>query len=301
MKISHQSGCRVPFLLIAAITGTALLPRYVAAHEGERVYPILEITNDMLAQIDLRDGTTDEWPQLLGEPTLKTIDFKIYDDYSTEYDPSDLDFAIWLGWHEELDRIYFAGAFADNAYWQQGHPFVPVQKSADGIALWIDGDHSGPDTERIEEEWRYRPGYQIYAAAARSPEILTTVFIPWVTHTKEDLEVLGDWMIYPPYCEAGGEVSGEQPTIWTIEFFVTPFDLLVPLEPDESVVSDLTAGEVIGLQLWVSDKDNVDHSYQAQYHLESWVDAILLSRHQADSAVGDRTWGRIKAALEMDR
>ena len=75
MKLCNLSGGRRPFFFIAAITGTALLPRYVAAHEGDRVYSILEITDDMLSQIDLRDGTTDELPQLLGEPTLKTIDF----------------------------------------------------------------------------------------------------------------------------------------------------------------------------------------------------------------------------------
>ncbi len=60
---------------------------WAIAHEGDRVVPILEITDDMLAQIDLRDGTTDEWPDLLGEPTLKTIDFEM-DDFS--YDPYQL-------------------------------------------------------------------------------------------------------------------------------------------------------------------------------------------------------------------
>ena len=65
--------------------------------------------------------------------------------------------------------------------------------------------------------------------------------------SDENLEPLGDWMIHPPYCEAGENVIEGNPTIWSMEFFVTPFDLLVALEPDESVVSDLTAGEVIGL------------------------------------------------------
>ena len=109
MKISRLSGGRAPLLLLtAAVTCAALFPRCAPAHSG-RVYPILEITDDMLSQIDLRDGTTDEWYGLLGEPTLKTIDFEMSERYSTEYDPADLDFAIWLGWHEELNRIYYAG------------------------------------------------------------------------------------------------------------------------------------------------------------------------------------------------
>ena len=107
-------------------------------------------------------------------------------------------------------------------------------------------------------------------------------------------------MVHPPYCEAGGSVIGENPTIWVIEFYVTPFDLLVALEPEKSVVSDLTAGEVIGLYLTVFDRDSTDRSVQARYQLKV-VDAMLLSRDQADSVIRDRTWGRIKAALELDR
>ena len=126
-------------------------PRCAVAHDGEWVVPILEITDDMLAQIDLRDGTTDEWPDLLGEPTLRTIDFKMSDvgfEISTDYDPADLDFAIWLGWHEESDRLYFAGAFVDNAYWGTGQPPHPYYGNAqDHIGLFIDGDHSGPPTK----------------------------------------------------------------------------------------------------------------------------------------------------------
>ena len=68
------------------------------------------------------------------------------------------------------------------------------------------------------------------------------------TYVDENLEPLGDWMIHPPYCEAGENViEGNIRRFGVMEFFVTPFDLLVALEPDESVVSDLTAGEVIGL------------------------------------------------------
>ena len=301
MKISHQSGTRGPFLLLAAaITCAALLPRCAAAHSGDRVYSILEITDDMLSQIDLRDGTTDEWPDLLGEPTLKTIDFKTDSKYfSTEYDPADFDFAIWLGWHAELNRIYFAGAFVDNAYWGGTGPAFGPNSGRDRITFVVDGDHSGPLTESLIGEGSHRLEIQGYYATPWVSEG-PTVILPWVTHAP--LEALGDWMIHAPYCEAGGSVFGEQPTIWVIEFFVTPFDLLVALEPEESVVSDLRAGEVIGFGLGVWDRDSSDS--MALYGLGPGPgddDAMLVSRDQADSAVRDRTWGRIKAALELDR
>ena len=308
MKLSRLSGTRGPFLLLllllAAITYAGLPPHWATAHEGERVYQILEITDDMLAQIDLRDGTTDEWPPLLGEPTLRTIDFQMSEYYPTEYDPSDLDFAIWLGWHEESNRIYFAGAFVDDLYWDQSrvNDLSWTQKRVqDSIVFFVDGDHSGPDTENTIDVGRYRLGEQFYAAAPWTREG-PTVFVPWVTHTPEGLEPLGDWMVNPPYCNGGGSVSGENPTIWSMEFFVTPFDLLVPLEPDECVVSDLKAGEVIGLNVYVKDKDSGHQKLQGSYKLGNLkTDAILLSRDQVDSVVRGSTWGRIQAALEMGR
>ena len=36
-------------------------------HSGDRVYPIYELTDEMLAKIDLRDGSVEEWADLLGE------------------------------------------------------------------------------------------------------------------------------------------------------------------------------------------------------------------------------------------
>ena len=304
VKITHLFSGRGR-ILIAGIT-CALLPRDSVSHDGEWVVPILEVTDDMLAQIDLRDGTTDEWPDLLGEPTLRTIDFKMSDvgfEISTDYDPADLDFAIWLGWNEESDRLYFAGAFVDNTYWGTGQPPFPYYGNAqDHIGIFIDGDHSGPPTESIVGEGHYRLEYQGYSATPWSSEG-PNVIIPWVTHASGDppFEVLGDWMVHPPYCEGGGNVIEGNPAIWVIEFYVTPFDLLVALEPDESVVSDLQAEKLIGLALRVSDKDSTKRSYQARYELGGFFDAILLSRDQADSAVRGSTWGRIKAALEIDR
>ena len=185
------------------------------------MYPILEITDDMLAQIDLQDGTTDEWPDLLGEPTLKTIDFKTDSEYfSTDYDPADLDFAIWLGWHEELDRIYFAGAFVDNEYWGGTGPPFGTNSARDRITFVVDGDHSGPLRKSVIGEGSHRLEIQGYYATPWVSEG-PTVIMPWVTHTDSS-EPLGDWMIHLPYCEAGGNVIGEKPTIWSMEFFVTP-------------------------------------------------------------------------------
>ena len=44
------------------------------AHQGERIYPIFEITDDMLELIDLEDGRIDEWEELF-EPSITILDF----------------------------------------------------------------------------------------------------------------------------------------------------------------------------------------------------------------------------------
>ena len=106
-------------------------------------------------------------------------------------------------------------------------------------------------------------------------------------------------MLYPPYADGAGSVAGEKPAIWSMEFFVTPFDLLTALEPDSSVVSDLTAGKVIGLMAIISDRDETG-DVDKWYNLFG-TDLMLLSQDQADSVVRDRTWSRIKASLDNDR
>ena len=77
MKTSRISRGKTSFLLFtAAITCVALPSQRATAHEGDRVVPIPEITDDMLAPIDLRDGTTDEWPDLLGRAETEDDRFR---------------------------------------------------------------------------------------------------------------------------------------------------------------------------------------------------------------------------------
>ena len=52
--------------MLALLVFLTLLAEHSAeAHIGERVYPIPEITDAMLEQIDLHDGTVAEWEQMV--------------------------------------------------------------------------------------------------------------------------------------------------------------------------------------------------------------------------------------------
>ena len=58
----------------------------------------------------------DEWFDLIGEPTMTLLDFM--DEFrKSTHDPADLDFRIWLAWHDEPARLYAAFVAADDSYW----------------------------------------------------------------------------------------------------------------------------------------------------------------------------------------
>ena len=233
------------------LTSGLVFSGQVHGHFGDRILPILEITDDMLAQIEL-DGLIDEWPEVW-EPTLTPLDFSRY-----PYDPADLDFRIWLGWHDATDRIYAGAVFFDDAYWtdyKEADP--PGWGNEDSMQLVIDGDHSGgnqlmdgPGLLHLETYSLAQP----YDAIARIP-VGPNVGI-WGASIVQDLRApVYDWMVKPPYSESSGGVYGENPTVSVIEFYVTPFDALSWDDPQESTVSDLQAGKVIGFDVAVFDVD----------------------------------------------
>ena len=108
------------------------------------------------------DGLVDEWYELVGEPTLSLLDFT-EELYQSPLDPSDIDFRIWLAWHDEPARLYVGLVASDDVY-KNTHDYSSsrdVIHFHDSIVLAIDGDHSGgvgysnsdPLEERIEGHW----------------------------------------------------------------------------------------------------------------------------------------------------
>ena len=80
-------------------------------------------------------------------------------------------------------------------------------------------------------------------------------------------------MTLPPYAEAGGAVVGEAPVFWSIELYVTPFDHREDLiSPEGSVVSDLSAGQIIGFAIGVYDADLGNIEYVKTFAPEAHVD-----------------------------
>ena len=142
-----KKRCSAPLFLLLLLAVSAGLSPQAVAHSGGRVYPIPELTDEMLEQIQLDDGTVDEWFELIGEPAMTLLDFQTHSNFLPP-DPSNLDFRIWLAWHDDPDRLYLAFVASDDLYKNDhdydapygGRRFIFVH---DHITLAIDGDHSG--------------------------------------------------------------------------------------------------------------------------------------------------------------
>ena len=300
--------------LAAILTNAAPL----FAHVRDRVVPIRYLSEETLARLDQDDASVEDWVEAVGEPTLTLLDFDLASGGSyDQYDPSNLDFRIWLGWSRD-GKIHVAGQFADDVYYNE---YGPPNTFAfdDYISLMVDGDHTGglyvplplsrPLGEEVEDPLESNMQAQSYQAVSRAAgdplvDLVATTFF-----------VDERWMVEPPFARGGGGVLGENPVFWSVEFYVTCFDRLNHLSPEDSIVSQLTEGKIIGFDIWVFDVDD-DSGQEAIYYLDrpdgaephDWHDAstlldgVLLGPGGEDggSAVQSVSWGRIKASLEID-
>ena len=62
--------------MVLAVFVFFTLTTSAAAHMGNRLYPIPEITDEMLEWIRFDDESVEEWYELVGEPTMSLIDFR---------------------------------------------------------------------------------------------------------------------------------------------------------------------------------------------------------------------------------
>ena len=253
---------------------------------------------------------------------------------STHY-PADMDFRIWLAWHDEPARLYVAFVAADDSYLNTHTYDVDWIESGednmmsgwrggnDGIVLGVDGDHSGgPELHGMistGELVESSGATQEYHAISRTP-VGSTLDDPRSRHWAK----VFSWMTLPPYAEAGGSVAGEAPVIWTIELYITPFDRREDLtSPEGSMVSDLSAGQIIGFAIGVYDADegrdsNAQLAPEVQvmdsdrevfrdirrFAADYFLDGLLLPANPVEpvenNGVESVSWGRIKASLEME-
>ena len=293
------------FLIVLIVAGMA------QAHSGNRLYPFYELTDEMLEKIDIHDGFIDEWYEI-GEPNMTLLDFKTNRNFIPP-DPSNLDFRIWLAWHDELNRIYAAFIVSDDEYKnthdESGEGILGLKHLNDSIVLYLDADHSGgrgfaDGYGALEER------VQVYGRTQKYQAISQTVSGPTLSNGHSYLQ---PWHTSPPYGDAGGGVSGENPVVWVVEMYVTPQDGWGD-SIDETPFSELSANQIIGFAPVINDFDSsFDESTSIPWNPDAiddedaflrlfhsmadiFLDGLLIPAQ--DTAVESVTWGRIKASLK---
>lgn len=268
-------------------------------------FPIFELIDEDVSRIDLHDGSVEDWEGVLGMPTLTREDFwqepTIGDGAS--YDPNDLEFRIWLGWHGATDRIFVAAERVDNAYINEyGGGNTSAILWHDSLEFMIDGDHSGGQYSFRDQvgfdRFRHQNAQaQQYVAIPEAPDGVLVGYFG-----------VAAWPDARPYADWGGGVTGAEPTTSVVEFYLTPFDDLIWDDPGASVRSNLAVGKVVGLEMHLPDFDQEPRQYHAYFSLsaqtetfkyaERFVDGVLIGAEVVDpTSVPAGSWGRIKAAF----
>ena len=128
-------------LTLAAFLGLAPSAQ---AHVGDEIYPFFELLDEDLDRIDLTDGSVEDWLEVIGEPSLSASDFFWgYDE--SEYDPSQVDFRIWLAWNQSTSTVWIAMERFDDLYFNlyDGDEPWEMQLWDSSIRFFVDGDHTG--------------------------------------------------------------------------------------------------------------------------------------------------------------
>ncbi len=303
---------RIVFLILL-LTAISIQAQW----EG-RLYPFIELTDEMLAEIDLKDGSVEDWLDVLGEPTLTPLDFATPPSFP-KYDPSSFDFRIWLAWHDAGNHLFVAAEMVDDIhvhneeYWIRHPKFPPTEAS-----VWfnVDADKSGGPMIEFDENGMINRDIlmvqaQQYWGVAKN----------YKSDSNLSLQLLSGeapWITYVPYADGGGSIVDSRPIFYVVEFYVTPFDRLIWDAPEQSIASDLSVGEQIGFAMAMTDKDSdVDHFMADNLHSlfgpdgswdlgsdlgwrsDHWAQGILLGpggRTEA-TAVESLSWARIKSSL----
>ncbi len=279
----------------------------------DRMFPVIELTDEMRDQIDLKDGSVEDWLQVLGEPTLTPLDFYSFVPTMDSYNPSSYDFRIWLAWHDSKDHLFVAIEFVDDFHVSNYDRYKPGSdpEGDSSVQLYVDGDKSGGRFSPNEMQQA-----QVYTAFARTYNNDSNV-------TLVTVSPIADWVHKLPYADGGGNIVDSQPVLSVVEFYVTPFDHLIWDNPGESIISNLTINETIGFALMVSDIDTGPIRINAPTEFDSihalfgpeasfglpgvdvfwesdlWARGILLGSDNptGDTAVESVSWARIKASL----
>ena len=301
-------------LILAALLGLA---GDAPAHIGDEIYPFYELLDEDLDRIDLNDGSVEDWLEAVGEPSVTASDF-IWEFHS--YDPSEVDFRIWLAWNQSSSTLWVAMERFDDLYFNRYDGDEPWKMHwwDSSISFMVDGDHSGgPYSYLLGFNCEGCTADQVLENNRQAQEWVAIAETPDGDHLHHG--GASEWVIREPYAAAGGGVIGETPATTVTEFKVTPFDDLIYNDEEASEASKLYPGKTIGFSIDTTDNDvtqatdgsgvsillSLTAKLEALTKADLFVDGLLIgagedpSRYDNTAAVAPSSWGRIKAALRV--
>ena len=283
------------------------------AHVGDQIYPFFELLDEDMDLIDLTDGSVDDWLEVIGEPSLTASDFH-FDNGG--YDPSDVDFRIWLAWNQSTSTLWIAMERFDDLYFNlyDGEETWKMYVWDSNIRFMVDGDHAGGGYDYpLGLDCAECTAEQILEDNRRAQQWMT------IAEPAGHLYHFGasEWAAREPYTATGGGVTGQTPAITVTELKVTPFDDLIYNDEDASEASQLHPGKTIGFSILTTDNDDTQWedglgkrismsltgSTRALRHADFFVDGLLIgagedpSLYDDVSAVEPSSWARIKASF----
>ena len=305
--------CRYSFCLLSLALVLACTAR-ASAHVGDEIYFFYELRDADLERIDLTDGSVEDWLEVVGEPSLTARDF-FWRNY--RYDPSEVDFRIWLAWHQGSSTLWIAMERFDDLYFNlyDGDKPWEMQLWDSSLRFLVDGDHSGG-------EYSYLLGWQCQECTPdqvlednrQAQDWMAIAETPDGEHLFHD--GASEWVVGEPYAAAGGGVFGESPATTVTELKVTPFDDLIYNDEAASEASRLYPGKIIGFGMVTIDNDDTKYrdGYGRKIAMTLWgeikakrnadllFDGLLVGAGKDPSlydgsAVAPSSWGRIKASF----
>ena len=300
-------------ILVGALCFVLGLADNASAHGGDRTISIFELPTEDLP--DIRDGTLDDWEEVLGDNYLTHDDFIAMEVGSGDpIDPADLGLKIYLAWNSAAQQIFVGWERVDDEYvntYEGGDVFDTWMQ--DGVEFYVDGDHSGgpyyvgwddsPDADQLKD--RVGRQAQSYYSIGSVPD---DVYLGINSAAKT-------WVVFPPWGDGFGTNFGSEPTTSIIEVQVTAWDDLDWRGPDQSTRSPLVADKILGFDMLVEDHEPTPASYSGFYGLagitggygnaDQLIHAELVPCDTGDcgsaaTAVEASSWARIKSSFRAE-
>jgi hypothetical protein len=216
------------------------------------------------------------------------------------------DFAalVMIGWNPTDNKYYVAAQVFDDVHLIRCEGTGTGDPGMDRLEVCIDADNSGGQfkgfsvDELGEEQWKLTEGAQAQQQGFSYPP---ECIISWDAST---------WTFDPPYARLGFDYAGEfegEGTM-TYEVALTAWDNLNYQGPDESIMHSFVEGEVIGLEVVLTDPDVEDNMWENFWQIgglggtfmnaDAHSDVVMAPLEPDITAVSPASWGKIKATFE---